>query len=144
MKLYSQYMAATATCQFTCNCRNLIVWTIDIFSGRADVKIDNIQARSHLWLGKGDAHRSKIAAAPFSITSATRHVRMRHFTESATPEIPPLPREEHHISIEEPESWGEWEEWAEWGGEFGKNSCGNSSGTGWSNRGITSRWAKAT
>jgi hypothetical protein len=53
------------------------------------------------------------------------------------PAIPPLPREEHHISIEEPESWGDWEEWAEWGGEFGEKFLRKFFGeTAWSNRGI--------
>ena len=40
----------------------------DIFSGRAEVKIDNIQARSHLWLGKGDAQVENCRGT-FSITS---------------------------------------------------------------------------
>jgi hypothetical protein len=112
------------------------VWTVDIFSGRADVKIDNIQARLHMWTGKGDAQIENCRGA-FSVTSGNANVRMRHFTETATPEIPPLPREEHHISIEEPESWGDWEEWADWGGEFGEKFLRKFFGeTGGSNRGI--------
>ena len=95
------------------------VWTVDIFSGRADVKIDNIQARLHMWTGKGEAQIENCRGA-FSVTSGNANVRMRHCTEIDTPAIPPLPRGEHHISIEEPESWGDWEEWAEWGGEFGE------------------------
>jgi hypothetical protein len=134
LKLYSTWQHGDS--QFTLQLPKSKVWTIDIFSGRAEVKIDNIQARSHLWLGKGDAHVENCRGT-FSITSGNANVRMRHFTETETTAIPPLPREEHHINIEEPESWGEWEEWAEWGGEFGEKFLRKFFGeTGWSNRGL--------
>jgi hypothetical protein len=134
LKLYTTWQHGDS--QFTLQLPKSKIWTIDIFSGRTDAKIDNIQARLHMWTGKGEVQIENCRGT-FSITSGNANVRMRHFTESATPEIPPLPREEHHISIEEPESWGEWEEWAEWGGEFGEKFLRKFFGeTGWSNRGI--------
>ena len=90
----------------------------------------------HMWTGKGEAQIDNCRGA-FSVTSGNANVMMRHFTETDTPAIPPLPREEHHISIEEPETWGDWEEWADWGGEFGEKFLRKFFGeTGGSNRGI--------
>jgi hypothetical protein len=134
LKLYTTWQHGDS--QFTLQLPKSKIWTIDIFSGRAEVKIDNVQARFHLWLGKGEAHVENCRGA-FSVTSGNANVSMRHFTETDTPTIPPLPREEHHISIEEPESWGDWEEWADWGGEFGEKFLRKFFGeTGGSGRGI--------
>jgi hypothetical protein len=134
LKLYTTWQHGDS--QFTLQLPKSKIWTVDIFSGRTDAKIDNIQARLHMWTGKGEAQIENCRGA-FSVTSGNANVRMRHFTETETPAIPPLPREEHHISIEEPESWGDWEEWADWGGEFGEKFLRKFFGeTGGSSHGI--------
>jgi len=140
LKLYSTWQHGDS--QFTLQLPKSKIWTVDIFSGRTEVKIDNLQARLHTWMGKGEAQIENCRGA-FSVTSGNANVRMKHFTETETPAIPPLPREEHHISIEEPESWGDWEEWAEWGGEFGEKFLRKFFGeTGWSDRGISIQTGK--
>ena len=134
LKLYTTWQHGDS--QFTLQLPKSKVWTIDIFSGRADAKIENIQARLHMWAGKGEAQIENCRGA-FSVTSGNANVHVKHFNEIDAPPIPPLPREEHHISIEEPESWGDWEEWADWGGEFGEKFLRKFFGeTGGSGRGI--------
>ena len=67
----------------------------------------------HLWLGKGEVQIENCRGA-FSVTSGNADVRVKHFIEIETPEVPPLPKEERHIRMDDPESWEEW-------GENGRN-----------------------
>ena len=106
--------------QFTLQLPRSKIWTIDLFSGKAQFKAENIQARMHLWLGSGEVQIENCRGA-FSVTSGNAEVKVKRFIEVITPIVPPLPREERHIRMDDPESWGEWgEEWAQWGGGIGE------------------------
>jgi Putative adhesin len=118
LKIYTSWQYGES--QFTLQLPKSKIWTIDLFSGRAEVKVDNINARLHLWLGKGEAQIDNCRGA-FSLTSGNADVRLKHFVETEAAEIPPLPREDRHLRMDDPESWEEWgEDWAQWGGEFGE------------------------
>ena len=67
-KLYSTWQHGDS--QFTLQLPKSKIWTVDIYSGRTEVKIDNLQARLHTWMGKGEA-QIRIAAAPFPSPPAT-------------------------------------------------------------------------
>jgi hypothetical protein len=119
LKIYTSWQYGES--QFTLQLPKSRIWTIDLFSGRAEVKVDNINARLHLWLGKGEAQIDYCRGA-FSLTSGNADVRLKHFVETETMEIPPLPREERHVRMDDPASWEDWgESWAQWRGEFGEN-----------------------
>jgi hypothetical protein len=106
--------------EFTLQLPKSKIWTIDLFSGRAQFKAENIQSRLHLWCGKGDVQIENCQGA-FTVTSGNAIVTLKHFGEIETPEIPPLPREERPIRMDDPESWEDWGEgWAQWGAEFGE------------------------
>jgi len=107
--------------QFTLQLPKRKVWMVDIFSGRAQFKAENVKGRLHLMLGKGEVQVENCRGA-FSVTSGNADVRLKHFVEVDTPEIPPLPKGERHIRLEDPESWQDWGEdyWTQWGGEFGE------------------------
>ena len=118
LKIYTSWQYGES--QFTLQLPKSKIWTIDLFSGRAQFKAENIQTRLHLWLGKGEAQIENCRGA-FSLTSGNADVRVKRFSEIETPEIPPLPREERHIRMDDPESWEDWgKDWAQWGGEFGE------------------------
>jgi hypothetical protein len=118
LKIYTSWQYGES--QFTLQLPKSKIWTIDLFSGRAEVKVDDINARMHLWLGKGEAQIDNFRGA-FSLTSGNADVRLKHFVETEATEIPPLPREERHVRMDDPESWEDWgESWAQWGGEFGE------------------------
>ena len=118
LKIYTSWQYGES--QFTLQLPKSKIWTIDLFSGRAEVKVDDINARMHLWLGKGEAQIDNCRGA-FSLTSGNADVRLKHFVETEAAEIPPLPREDRHLRMDDPESWEEWgEDWAQWGGEFGE------------------------
>ena len=118
LKIYTSWQFGES--QFTLQLPKSKTWTIDLFSGRAQFKAENIQTHLHLWLGKGEVQVENCRGA-FSVTSGNADVRLKHFVETEAPEIPPLPREERHIRMDDPVSWEDWgENWAQWGGEFGE------------------------
>ena len=118
LKIYTSWQYGES--QFTLQLPKSKIWTIDLFSGRAQFKAENIQTRLHLWLGKGEVQIENCRGA-FSVTSGNADVRVKRFSEIETPEIPPLPREERHMRVDDPESWEDWgEDWAQWGAEFGE------------------------
>ena len=88
LKIYTSWQFGES--QFTLQLPKSKIWTIDLFSGRAEVKVDNINARLHLWLGKGEAQIDNCRGA-FSLTSGNADVRLKHFVETEAAEIPPLP-----------------------------------------------------
>jgi hypothetical protein len=118
LKIYTSWTYGET--QFTLQLPRSKIWTIDLFSGKAQFKAENIQARMHLWLGSGEVQIENCRGA-FSITSGNADVKVKRFIEVITPEVTSLPREERHIRMDDPESWGEWgEEWSQWGGEIGE------------------------
>ena len=118
LKIYTSWIFGET--QFTLQLPRSKIWTIDLFSGRAQFKAENVQARIHLWLGKGEVQIENCRGA-FSVTSGNADVNVKHFIEIITPVVPLLPREERHIRIDDPESWQDWgEEWTQWGGEIGE------------------------
>ncbi len=119
LKIYTSWQFGES--QFTLQIPKSKIWTIDLFSGRAQFKAENIQSRLHLWLGKGEVQIENCRGA-FSVTSGNADVHLKHFIETEAPEVPLLPREERHIRLDDPESWQDWGEdyWTQWGGEFGE------------------------
>jgi hypothetical protein len=118
LKIYTSWQYGES--QFTLQLPKSKIWTIDLFSGRAQFKAENMQSRLHIWAGKGEVQIENCRGA-FSVTSGNADVRVKRFSEIETPEIPPLPREERHIRMDHPENWEDWgEDWAQWGGEFGE------------------------
>ena len=118
LKIYTSWQYGES--QFTLQLPKSKIWTIDLFSGRAQFKAENIQSRLHLWLGKGEVQVENCRGI-FSVTSGNADVRLKRFSEIETPEVLPLPREDRHLRMDDAESWEEWgEDWAQWGGEFGE------------------------
>ena len=106
--------------EFTLQLPNSKIWNIDLFSGRAQFKAENIQSRLHLWCGKGDIQIENCRGA-ISISSGNADVRVKHFTEMETPEIPPLELASRSFSWDDPAFWEDrGEEWAKLGGELGE------------------------
>ena len=121
LQIYSSWQYGES--QFTLQLPKSKIWTIDIFSGKAQFKAENIQAHLHAWFGKGEVQIENCRGV-FTVTSGNADVRVKHFVEIATPEVPPLIKEEKHVKFDEPESWGDWgaemgERWGQWGEEFG-------------------------
>jgi len=107
--------------QFTLQLPKYKAWVVDLFSGRAQFKADNIQARLHLMLGKGEIQVENCRGV-FSAASGNANILLKHFIEAEMPEMPSLPKEERQVKQEEPESWPDWWEdfWTQMGGEFGE------------------------
>ena len=118
LKIYTSWQYGET--QFTLQLPKSKIWTIDLFSGRAQFKAEDIQTRLHLWLGKGDVQIENCHGV-FYVTSGNADVRVKRFVEIEAPEVPPLPREERHVIVDDPESWEDWgKDLAQWGGEFGE------------------------
>lgn len=107
--------------EFTLQLPKHKAWVVDLFSGRAQFKAEDIHARLNLMLGKGEIQVENCRGI-FSVASGDADVRLKHFKEAEAPEIPPLPKEERQMKQEDPESWPDWwgDYWTQLGGEFGE------------------------
>jgi hypothetical protein len=107
--------------QFTLQLPKTKVWVVNIFSGRAQIKVENIQACLNLWLGKGEIQVENYRGT-FALVSGNADIRLKDFIEAEMPASPPLPKDYRPTKIENHESWQDFGEgdWPQMGLEFGE------------------------
>jgi DUF4097 and DUF4098 domain-containing protein YvlB len=107
--------------QFTLQLPKTKVWVVNIFSGRAQIKVEHIQASLNLWLGKGEIQVENYRGT-FALVSGNADIRLKDFIEAEMPASPPLPKDYRPTKIENPERWQDFGEgyWPQWGLDFGE------------------------
>ena len=77
--------------QFTLRLPKKKAWVVDISAAQGEVKIDGIQARLRVMVGKGEIE-IKDCRGIFNLASGKGEVEMEHCVEAEMPERPPLPQ----------------------------------------------------
>ena len=102
-------------------------WAVDIFSGRAEIKASDIQARLHIMTGKGDIKIEKLKGQ-LTVGSAHAGIHINHFVQTEIPE-PPRQRQETPFPPDEinrgpGRGWLRWDEddWRDWGEGMGRKN----------------------
>jgi DUF4097 and DUF4098 domain-containing protein YvlB len=119
LKIYTSWQYGES--QFTLQVPKSKMWTIDIFSGKALVKAENLQTDLRLSLGKGEIQVEN-CRGNFSLTAGNADVTLKNIVKTAVPDIPPIPMGEQRLKWSDGENMEEWGEdyWTQWGAEFGE------------------------